>query len=57
MIYAFFAVYIGRGFFPVGGEFGSLLVSMATFGVGFLMRPLGAVLIGRFADRRGASRR
>lgn len=53
VIYAFFAVYIGRAFFPVGGEYGSLLASMATFGVGFLMRPLGAVLIGRFADRAG----
>ncbi|CAG4917045.1 MFS transporter [Paraburkholderia saeva] len=53
VIYAFFAVYIGRTFFPVGGEFGSLLASMATFGVGFVIRPLGAVLIGRFADRVG----
>jgi len=53
VIYAFFAVYIGRAFFPIGGEFGSLLASMATFGVGFLMRPLGAILIGRFADRAG----
>ncbi|WP_233854644.1 MFS transporter [Paraburkholderia sp. HD33-4] len=53
VIYAFFAVYIGKAFFPAGGEFGSLLASMATFGVGFLMRPLGAVLIGRFADRAG----
>jgi MFS family permease len=53
VIYAFFAVYIGKAFFPAGGEFGSLLASMATFGVGFLMRPLGAVIIGRFADRAG----
>ncbi|WP_233872847.1 MFS transporter [Paraburkholderia adhaesiva] len=53
VIYAFFAVYIGKAFFPVSGEYGSLLASMATFGVGFLMRPLGAVLIGRFADRAG----
>ncbi|SAK82902.1 major facilitator family transporter [Caballeronia calidae] len=53
VIYAFFAVYIGRAFFPAGGEFGSLLASMATFGVGFLMRPLGAIVIGRFADRAG----
>lgn len=53
VIYAFFAVYIGRTFFPVGGEYGSLLASMATFGVGFVMRPLGAVMIGRFADRAG----
>ena len=53
VIYAFFAIYIGKAFFPAGGEFGSLLASLATFGVGFLMRPLGAVLIGRYADRAG----
>lgn len=53
VIYAYFAVYIGRAFFPVGGEFGSLLLSAATFGVGFFTRPLGAVLIGAFADRAG----
>lgn len=34
VIYAYFAVYIGRAFFPVGGEFGSLLLAAATFGVG-----------------------
>lgn len=53
VIYAYFAVYIGRAFFPVSGEFGSLLMSAATFGVGFFTRPLGAVLIGAFADRAG----
>jgi len=53
VIYAYFAVYIGRAFFPVGGEFGSLLLAAATFGVGFFTRPLGAVLIGAFADRAG----
>jgi Arabinose efflux permease len=53
VIYAYFAVYIGHAFFPVGGEFGSLLLSAATFGVGFFTRPLGAVLIGAFADRAG----
>lgn len=53
VIYAYFAVYIGRAFFPVGGQFGSLLLSAATFGVGFFTRPLGAVLIGAFADRAG----
>jgi MFS family permease len=53
VIYAYFAVYIGRTFFPIGGEFGSLLAAVATFGVGFFTRPLGGVLIGAFADRAG----
>jgi MFS family permease len=53
VIYAYFAVYIGRTFFPVGGEFGSLMLSLATFGVGFFTRPLGGVLIGAFADKAG----
>jgi MFS family permease len=53
VIYAYFAVYIGQAFFPVGGEFGSLLASVATFGVGFFTRPLGGILIGAFADKAG----
>jgi len=53
VVYAYFAVYIGRTFFPVGGEFGSLLAAVATFGVGFFTRPLGGVLIGAMADRAG----
>ena len=50
--YAFFATQIGRSLFP-GDESHSLLLSLATFGVGFLTRPLGGILIGRMADRRG----
>src|SRR6188768_4045526 len=50
VIYAYFAVYIGKTFFPVSGEFGSLLAAVAIFGVGFFTRPLGGVLIGAFAD-------
>jgi MFS family permease len=53
VIYAYFAVYIGKTFFPVSGEFGSLLAAVATFGVGFFTRPLGGVLIGAFADKAG----
>lgn len=53
IIYAFFAVYIGRAFFPVGNEAASLLASVAVFGVGFFTRPLGGVLIGAFADKAG----
>lgn len=51
--YAFFAVYIGRAFFPTRTAVGSLLLSVAVFGVGFVSRPIGGVLIGAFADRAG----
>ncbi|CAN5841183.1 MFS transporter [soil metagenome] len=51
--YAFFAVYIGRTFFPASTPLGSLLLSVAVFGVGFVSRPLGGILIGAFADRAG----
>ena len=50
--YAFFATQIGRALFP-GDASSSLLLSLATFGVGFLTRPLGGLVIGTFADRRG----
>jgi MFS family permease len=50
--YAFFATQIGRTLFP-GNASDSLLLSLATFGVGFLARPLGGLIIGRWADRRG----
>ncbi|MWL91465.1 MFS transporter [Cupriavidus sp. SW-Y-13] len=52
-VYSFFAAIIGRLFFPASSPTASLLLSFATFGVGFVMRPLGAVLIGNMADRRG----
>ncbi|MBQ1763203.1 MAG: MFS transporter [Aquincola sp.] len=51
--YAFFAVYIGRTFFPADTPLASLLMSVAVFGVGFVSRPLGGVLIGAYADRAG----
>jgi MFS family permease len=51
--YAFFAAQIGRTFFPSNTPGTSLLASLATFGVGFLTRPLGALVIGRFGDRVG----
>jgi MHS family proline/betaine transporter-like MFS transporter len=52
-VYSFFAVIIGKLFFPGESALASLLMSLATFAVGFLMRPLGAVIIGRVADRCG----
>lgn len=51
--YAFFAVYIGKTFFPASTPLMSLLLSVAVFGVGFVTRPIGGVLIGAFADRKG----
>src|SRR5690242_21754906 len=50
--YSFFAVQIGRALFP-GDAASSLMLSLATFGVGFVSRPLGGLIIGRLADRRG----
>jgi MFS family permease len=53
LTYSFFAVQIGHCFFPGGTAAHGLLLSLATFGVGFMMRPLGGVLIGLYADRAG----
>ncbi|MEK7320605.1 MAG: MFS transporter [Pseudomonadota bacterium] len=52
-VYSYFAVLIGKLFFPVGGTMGQLMLSLATFGVGFIARPLGGVLVGLYADRAG----
>ena len=52
-VYGFFAIIISRLFFPAGDETVSLLLTVATFGVGFLMRPIGAVVLGTLADRHG----
>ena len=52
LTYSFFATQIGAALFP-GSADTKLLLSLATFGVGFVTRPLGGWLIGRYADRRG----
>ncbi|MBN3852285.1 MFS transporter [Paraburkholderia sp. Ac-20340] len=52
-VYSFFAMLIGKLFFPTDSAYGSLLLAVGTFGIGFVMRPLGALVIGSFADRRG----
>lgn len=53
VVYSFFAKIIGELYFPVSDPTGQLLLSFATFGVGFLMRPLGGLVIGLFADKYG----
>lgn len=51
--YAYFAVAIGECFFPTSSSYKGLMLSLATFGSGFLTRPLGALVIGAYADRAG----
>jgi len=53
IVYAYYAKYIGQVFFPSTNEFASLMASLATFGVGYLMRPIGALVLGGFIDRHG----
>ncbi len=43
LIYSLFAVYVGHAFFPTDSEFASLLLTVATFGIGFVTRPLARV--------------
>ncbi|WP_250455952.1 MFS transporter [Caballeronia sp. ATUFL_M2_KS44] len=52
-VYAFFALIIGKLFFPVHDPVGQLLLAVASFGVGFFTRPLGGIVIGMYADRAG----
>lgn len=52
-VFGYYAAAIGRVFFPHSSEFASLMLSLATFGAGFLMRPLGAIFLGTYIDHRG----
>jgi MFS family permease len=56
IVFGFFTVIISRLFFPAESEYASLLLTMATFGAGYLMRPVGGILLGLYADRRGRKR-
>lgn len=51
--YAFFAIQIGRTFFPSHSAYVSLMASLATFGAGFVTRPIGGIIIGIYADHFG----
>ena len=53
IVFGFFTVIIARLFFPSDSQYASLLLTTATFGVGFFMRPVGGILLGIYADRRG----
>lgn len=52
-IYGYFAISIGRTFFPLGDPVVQVMAAFGVFAAGYLMRPLGAVLTGIIADRRG----
>src|ERR1700693_6528064 len=51
--YSFFAIQIGRTFFPTDNRYASLMLSLATFGAGFITRPIGGLVIGFYSDRAG----
>jgi MFS family permease len=53
MLYGYYASAIANTFFPVGNEYASLMLSLSVFGVGFLMRPLGAIILGGYTDHHG----
>ena len=53
LTFSYFSVYISRTFFPLDDRNLSLLATLATFGVGFLMRPVGAVVLGTMGDTKG----
>src|ERR1700722_11297558 len=52
-LFGFYATDISRAFFPAGSDFASLMLTFMTFGAGFLMRPLGAIILGAYVDRIG----
>jgi MHS family citrate/tricarballylate:H+ symporter-like MFS transporter len=52
-VFGYYASAIGKAFFPTGSEFAQLMLAFMTFGAGFLMRPLGAVVLGAYVDHHG----
>ena len=52
-LFGFYATAISKAFFPSDNEVISLMMTLMTFGAGFLMRPLGAVILGAYVDRVG----
>ncbi len=52
-VFGYYAAAIGQAFFPSGNSYASLMLSLTTFGAGFLMRPLGAIILGAYIDHRG----
>ena len=55
-LFGFYASFIAKAFFPAASEFASLMLTFMTFGAGFLMRPLGAIILGAVIDHIGRRR-
>ncbi|HUK99498.1 MAG TPA: MFS transporter [Nitrospirota bacterium] len=53
MVFGYYAIYIAKTFFPMENEYASLMLSLGTFGAGYLMRPLGAIVLGAYIDKHG----
>ncbi|HJV41497.1 MFS transporter [Caulobacter sp.] len=53
MVFGYYAPAIAKSFFPTGNEFAGLMLTLMTFGAGFLMRPVGAVVLGAYVDKHG----
>jgi MFS family permease len=53
VVFGFLSIIIAKQFFPSESEYAALMLTTATFGVGFVVRPLGGILLGRYADRKG----
>ena len=53
MVYAYYASYIANDIFPSSNHFASLMLTLGTFGAGYLMRPLGAIVLGAYIDQHG----
>lgn len=53
MVFGYYATAIAKTFFPGDDPFASLMLTLMTFGAGFLMRPLGAIILGSYIDRQG----
>ncbi|NIF56190.1 MFS transporter [Burkholderia sp. Ax-1724] len=53
MVYGYYASAIAKTYFPSGNDFASLMLSLSVFGAGFLMRPLGAIVLGAYIDHHG----
>src|SRR5689334_16282433 len=52
-VFGYYAAAVGATFFPRGNEFAALMLALMTFGAGFLMRPLGAIVLGAYVDHHG----
>ncbi|WP_431222356.1 MFS transporter [Serratia sp. L9] len=53
VLYAFFATYIAKAYFPASDPLVSMTMTFLIFGMGYLVRPIGALVIGHYADKKG----